>query len=324
MLSSATSILIVDDTKFSSAVVTKALQSDGFTDIRVADNAIDALSMMKARSVDVLIADWLMPGMDGLELTQLVRELNRRQNQFTYVVLLTAKEENDDLKEAFAKGVDDFVGKTTLKSHLLPRIHAAQRIARLQNSLLRRELTLKEQYRGLTLMNRIDPATGTGNRQFLDQQMTRYLKQHQGRSGSIGLLLCRLDNLDSITQQHGKALKNRLVKLAAERLQETARPMDDVARVNSNTLALALYGKESNFVTHALIRRIQEALLIRAYPSEQGYATLEGTIQYDVIDPNSNSANAQASTVIDAALHRLDNLPVGQSIYFWDSSKELA
>ncbi|EAR09490.1 response regulator [Reinekea blandensis] len=324
MQPNSTSILIVDDTKFSSAVVNKALKNDGFTDIRVADNAIDALSMMKERSVDILIADWLMPGMDGLELTQLVRELNRRQNHFSYVVLLTAKEENDDLKEAFAKGVDDFVGKTTLKSHLLPRIHAAQRMARLQNSLLRRELALKEQFRGLTLMNRIDPTTGVGNLQFLEQQLGRYLKQHRGRSGSIGLLLCRLDNLPELKLQHGEALKNRLVKQAAERLQEAARPMDDVARIDENTLALALYGREPNFITHALVRRIQEALLIRAYPTDNGYCTLEGSIQYDVIDANGHASAVQADEVIQAAMQRLSDLPAGQSVYFWEANQELA
>ena len=94
MPASSSSIMIVDDTKFSSAVVRKLLQLDGFTDIRVADTAIDALAMLKQRNADVLLADWLMPGMDGLELTQLVRELNRRKNVVSYIFLLTAKEEN--------------------------------------------------------------------------------------------------------------------------------------------------------------------------------------------------------------------------------------
>ncbi|MFQ3283012.1 MAG: sigma-B regulation protein RsbU (phosphoserine phosphatase), partial [Reinekea sp.] len=52
------SIMIVDDTKFSSAVVKKYLDSVGFTDIRIADNAIDAISMLKSRNADILLADW--------------------------------------------------------------------------------------------------------------------------------------------------------------------------------------------------------------------------------------------------------------------------
>jgi len=323
MQASPTSILIVDDTKFSSAVVKKALQLDGFSDIRVAKNALDALSMIKERNADVLIADWLMPGMDGLELTQLVRELNRRKNKFTYVVLLTAKEENEDLKEAFAKGVDDFVGKTNLKNHLLPRVHAAQRISRFQNSLLKRELSLKEQFRGLTLMNRIDPATGIGNLQFMEQQLSRYLKQHKGRSGCIGILMCRIDNLPELRSQYGDVFKNQILKQASERLQEAARPMDDVARINENTLVLALYGNDSNFITHKLIRRVQDALLTKAYSTKDGYATLEGTVQYDVIDADGDTPQI-AAEVIASALERLNQLDQGQSIHFWDQTSKLA
>jgi len=317
------SILIVDDTKFSSAVVKRLLQLDGFTDIRVANNAIDALSMLKERNADVLLADWLMPGMDGLELTQLVRELNRRQNKFTYVVLLTAKEENEDLKEAFAKGVDDFVGKTNLKSHLLPRVHAAQRISRFQNSLLQREHTLKEQFRGLTLMNRIDPATGIGNLQFMEEQLSRYLKQHKGRSGHIGLLFCRLDNLPALQREHGSEFKNQILKQAGERMRDTARPMDDIARINENTLALALYGNEPSFITHKLVRRIQESLLVRAYSTKNGFASLKGTLQYEVIDANGKTPQT-AAEVISSALERLNTMEDGQSIHFWAPLSEPA
>lgn len=315
------SIMIVDDTKFSSAVVNKMLRNEGFSDIRIAETAIDALTMLKERNADILLADWLMPGMDGLALTQLVRELNRRQNKFTYVVLLTAKEGNEDLKEAFAKGVDDFVGKTTLKSHLLPRIHAAQRISRFQNSLLKRELKLKEQFRTLSLINRIDPPTNVGNLQFLEQQLDRYLEQHKGRNGHIGLLLCRLDNLNEYREKHGDLFRNQLLKQACERLKATARPLDDVARVNENTLALMLYGQEPAFITHTLIRRVQESLFTRAYSTRVGFSSLTGTLQYDIIDANGKTPQSSVE-VITGAIERLNTLEEGQSIHFWEQPND--
>ena len=323
MQASSSSIMIVDDTKFSSAVVRKLLQLDGFTDIRVAESAIDALAMLKQRNADVLLADWLMPGMDGLELTQLVRELNRRKNMFTYIVLLTAKEENDDLKEAFAQGVDDFVGKTSMKTHLLPRVHAAQRISRFQNSLLQRELALKEQFRALTLLNQIDPATGIGNLQFMEQQLSRYLKQHKGRNGHIGLLLCRFDNLAALREQNDEAFKNQLLKFAGDRLRETARPMDDIARINDNTLALSLYGNESSFTTHKLVRRVQDALLIRAYSTSIGFTSLTGTLHYEVIDANGNTPHT-AAEVVSSALDHLNQMADGQSVHLWTPGSEEA
>ncbi len=315
------SIMIVDDTKFSSAVVKRLLEQEGFSDIRVAESALDGLTMLKERNADILLADWLMPGMDGLELTQLVRELNRRKNKFTYVVLLTAKEENKDLKEAFEKGVDDFVGKTTLKTHLIPRVYAAQRISRVQNSLLKRELKLKEQYRNLTLTNRIDATTGIGNIKFMEQQLARYLDQHKSRNGHIGILLLRLDNLEKFKAKFGEPFKNQILRQACERLRNTARPMDDIARLNENTLVLTLYGNDSSFITHKLVRRVQDALLTKAYATKAGYASLTGTLQYEIIEANGKSPHS-ASEVLFSAMERLDNLTEGQAIHFWEEPQD--
>ncbi|MBU2862863.1 response regulator [Reinekea forsetii] len=314
------SIMIVDDTKFSSAVVKKYLDATGFTDIRIADNAIDAISMLKERNADILLADWLMPGMDGLALTQLVRELNRRKNEFTYIMLLTAKEETTDLKEAFASGVDDFIGKTSLKNQLLPRIYAAQRISQVQNSLLQRERKIKEQYKKLSILNRTDPTTGVGNLKFLEHQLSRYLKQHKGRSGHLGLLLCRIDNFESIRKLKDRKDSNHLLKLIGKRLQDVARPLDDVARINESTFAIALYGHEPSFITQALVRRVQDSLFVKAYPVGGDYHHLKGTLQYDIVD-SSTATPADASSFLAQALDRLNNLVEGHSVFFWEDDE---
>ncbi len=323
MQANTSSILIVDDAKFSSAIVKKTLTVDGYTDIRVAENAIDALSMLNERNANILIADWLLPGMDGLALTQLVRELNRRKNNFTYVILLTAKEDSKDLKTAFEKGVDDFIGKTSIKTQLLPRINAADRISSFHNSLLQRELTLKEQFRGLALMNRIDPITGIGNRQFLEQQLSRYLKQGKVRNGNVGLLLCRLDNLEEISRQHGEMLKNNVLKMACDRLQESGRPLDDIARIDENTIALALFGNDPTFVTHNLIQRVQDTTLKVPYDTPSERIDLKGTIHYEIINPDDNSKQS-AKDVVTRAVDRLAMLKEGQSIHFKKINSQLA
>jgi len=62
-------ILVVDDARFSSAVVSRTLKQAGYRDVRVVNAAPQALKSLEERPVSVLIADWLMPDMDGLELT---------------------------------------------------------------------------------------------------------------------------------------------------------------------------------------------------------------------------------------------------------------
>ncbi|MCK5791228.1 MAG: response regulator, partial [Ketobacter sp.] len=113
-------IMIVDDAKFSGAVIGRTLKAAGFKDIRTASSAQQGLAMLESRPVNVLIADWLMPEMDGLELTDQVRQQDEQNNHYTYVILLTARESVEALSEAFDRGVDDFIYKSDMTKQLIP------------------------------------------------------------------------------------------------------------------------------------------------------------------------------------------------------------
>lgn len=317
-----TSILIVDDTKFSSAIIQRMLHSAGFRDIRIADNAVDALSSLKQRPAQLLLADWLMPGMDGLELTQLVRELDRRHRRFTYVMLLTAKENDAALQEAFAKGVDDFIGKTQLKTQLLARVHAGQRLSKLHNSLLTRESQLKEQFRVVTRMNRFDTTTGLGNAQYIRHRLDQALRQVQGRSGHIGLILCRLDNLGRLEAEYGKGIKRELVREACRRLQEHTRPLDETARLNEEIIGVLFFGSNNSVATQKLIRRLDNALFTKAYSTSAGFVSLSGSIQLDLADAMQQLPES-AERMLEQALDRLQriNPADGHSLHVWNNNR---
>lgn len=317
-----TSVLIVDDTKFSSAIIQRMLNSTGFRDIRIADNAIDALNLLKQRPAQLLLADWLMPGMDGLELTQLVRELDRRHHRFTYVMLLTAKENDEALQEAFAKGVDDFIGKTQLKTQLLARVHAGQRLSQLHNSLLTREKRLKEQFRVVTRMNRLDTTTGLGNAQYIRHRMDQALRQVRGRSGHVGLVLCRLDNLNDLAGKHGKGLKTELIREACRRLQEHTRPLDETARVADDIIGVLFIGSSDSVATQKLLRRVDNALFTKAYSTSAGFVSLTGCIQLDVADAEQQLPDS-AERMLEHALVRLGRIEPERrhSLHIWQNSR---
>ena len=129
MPSSSLSILVVDDTKFSSVMIGRALGQAGYQDIRYASSGLEALEQIRQRPAQLLLADWLMPQMDGLTLTSSVRSLDEQSGNYTYVLLLTGKEGSAALAQAFEKGVDDFISKTDMNEQLVPRVRAAERIA---------------------------------------------------------------------------------------------------------------------------------------------------------------------------------------------------
>ncbi|MEJ2130304.1 MAG: response regulator [Gammaproteobacteria bacterium] len=101
MLNSELSILVVDDAKFSSAIIKKTLTSEGYGDVRVAETGKEALEQMRGRTAHIVVADWMMPEMDGLTLTREIRKLDQANGHFTYVILLSAHDEADAVMRAF-------------------------------------------------------------------------------------------------------------------------------------------------------------------------------------------------------------------------------
>jgi PleD family two-component response regulator len=101
-------ILVVDDAKFSSTIIAKSLRSGGFKNVRFTNNPLQALRSLEKRPAQILIADWLMPNMDGLELTRRVKKLDETSEHFTYVMLLTARDDFEAMNHAFDEAVDDF------------------------------------------------------------------------------------------------------------------------------------------------------------------------------------------------------------------------
>src|SRR5690606_83662 len=130
------SIMVVDDTKISSAVIGHTLSQAGYTDIRFASCAMAALAMQEERSASVMVADWLMPEMDGLQLTTRIRQRDEQTNHYTYVMLLTAREGDNVQGEAFDRGLDDSISKSEMNERLPPHIYAADRTSRLINRMI--------------------------------------------------------------------------------------------------------------------------------------------------------------------------------------------
>ena len=76
---------------FDKKEVRKALKSGGFQNVRFTNNPLQALRSLEKRPAQILIADWMMPSIDGLELTRRVKKLDDTAQHFTYVMLLTAR-----------------------------------------------------------------------------------------------------------------------------------------------------------------------------------------------------------------------------------------
>ena len=137
------SILIVDDSKLQRKILASSVKRWGFS-VHEAESGEQALEMCLANPPDIILSDWMMPGMTGLELCRAFRNLPTEE--YGYFILLTSKSEKNEVAQGLLAGADDFLTKPVNADELRARISAGERILDMQ-----RELTEKNRLIGETL-----------------------------------------------------------------------------------------------------------------------------------------------------------------------------
>ena len=114
------SVLIVDDDELERALIGGRLTQRGIKVGEAADG-VQALELMHREKIPVVIVDWQMPVMDGIEFTE---KLRAEAAGDTYVIMLTARKEDFDYERGYRAGVDDYLSKDVREPELMARIHA--------------------------------------------------------------------------------------------------------------------------------------------------------------------------------------------------------
>ena len=121
--------LVVDDEKLSRKTLGFYMQKLGYQ-VFQAENGMEALQIWRNESPDIILTDWNMPEMDGAELC---RNIRREDDDYTYLIMITSREETDDLVSGFDAGADDYLTKPVQRDELTARLKAAERIFALRD-----------------------------------------------------------------------------------------------------------------------------------------------------------------------------------------------
>ncbi|HTR96653.1 MAG TPA: SpoIIE family protein phosphatase [Candidatus Acidoferrales bacterium] len=134
-------VLIVDDEPVNRLVLARKLQQWGHEPVQACDGA-QAWAMIQAEPFRMVVTDWMMPEMDGLELTRRIRASPLAG--YTYVLLVTARSGVEALVEGIEAGADDFVAKPFQIEELRARIRAGERVLQLESDLAEHNRRLSE------------------------------------------------------------------------------------------------------------------------------------------------------------------------------------
>jgi two-component system, cell cycle response regulator len=224
-------ILVVEDNHFLRHVLCTLLTEEGHGVTGVGDG-LAALEHLRAHPCQIVLTDWVMPGMDGLALCRAIRELPR--DSYTYVILLTAQESKADLVAGLESGADEYLIKPVDEAELRARLKIAQRILNLERSL---KLSLEE-IKNLSVK---DPLTELYNRRYLAERLPQEIKRAARYGRDLSLIMLDLDHFKAVNDRHGHGTGDGVLKACAAVLQEAIRQeVDWAARFGGEEFLLIL------------------------------------------------------------------------------------
>ena len=247
------SIIVVDDLQFSREVVKSGLGKSGFSDIRTASSADEALYLLNQRRADVVLADFWMPGMNGLEMTDLIRRWDENNDRYTGIVLLTAEDTASSIVVAFDRGVDDFISKSANQFELAARVFGAGRNAFQQNELRGRMRRISSRYLRVKQNSLQDAETNLPNRAQLELHIESLIEHCNTRGGGLGVGLIEVSSSNN-------ELRLGTLKTIANSIQLSLRPMDMVSRFNINTFAVSVYYQDPQAFNPDLFDRLIQSI----------------------------------------------------------------
>ena len=256
-------ILAVDDDAVSLKLLERHLQAAGHT-VVTASNGKQAMAAALETNPQLVITDWMMPEMDGLQFCKALRRFTSGRSM--YVLLLTGRGEEDRIVEAFDAGVDDYIVKPFKPKLLLARIRAGMRVVELQQQVELDKKLQREQLAKLAVLNRklreaalTDPLTELPNRRYAMKRLETEWASWQRTQRPLTLLMIDIDHFKRINDSHGHDVGDTVLRETARAMSRTLRRSDTCARIGGEEFLVISPATDREGAAH-LAERIRLAV----------------------------------------------------------------
>jgi diguanylate cyclase (GGDEF)-like protein len=223
MPNEAIKVLLVDDDPAMLRLLAKWLESEGFQVLRAGDGRM-AMELIEAERPRLLVTDWEMPNLNGLELCRWVRSQNF--GHYIYTVFLTVRTGSTDMLKGLEAGADDFLKKPVDRNELLARIRAGSRVMELEQRL--------------SLLANTDALTGLATRRVLFEDVRREWGRAERYHSPLSCVMIDIDFFKRINDIHGHQAGDEVLRCVGQALKSGVRTCDYVGRYGGEEFCVFL------------------------------------------------------------------------------------
>jgi two-component system, cell cycle response regulator len=227
-------ILVIDDSLTIRELIADYLSDSGYI-LETLDSAEEGWEKICQMPPDLIISDWSLSGLSGIELCQRIRRDPALEH--IYFLLLTAREESTDLVAGLDAGADEFITKPIQRQELQARVRAGLRLRHLTQSLIEVNQQLHARNELLASLSLMDALTGVLNRRALETALPGLLQQVGDRQTELfqdsqyilyyrylSLWIVGIDRFKDLLATHGTIVSDQVLQVVARRLQSNCLP----------------------------------------------------------------------------------------------------
>jgi diguanylate cyclase (GGDEF)-like protein len=259
-------IILAEDDSASRALLQRQLVNAGYPVVACADG-MEALEAVKCAGGGIVIADWIMPNLDGIGLCRRIREMIDCQALgFVYFILLTAQADKEAVIAGFEAGADDYLTKPYDKQELVARLRAGERIYQLQWQLIHRQLEIQQVNAEIVTLNHklqvlatTDDLTGALNRRAFLERLDEMIAHAEREGRPLGCAMLDLDRFKSINDTHGHQAGDAILRATVDVARDRLRKYDVIGRLGGEEFCVACPGA-ARHETAVLAERIRAAV----------------------------------------------------------------
>lgn len=241
-------VLIVDDKVENTTILLEFLSSQGYQTL-VAEEGQTALLLAEKEKPQLILLDIMMPGMDGFETCQYLRE--NPVTQHIPVVFMTALTDTQNKIRGFKHGGIDYITKPFQQEEVLARIHTHLTISKLQKELHTQKTALTEANYALSQLSSTDELTQVANRSRLEEHLNLEWPRAVREQTCLSIILCEIDYFKEYKEHRGHKAGDRCLFRVAQLINQAAkRPADLVGRYDREIFMIILPNTPIHGATH--------------------------------------------------------------------------